>query len=418
MSKSYSGLIPDGRLLLAFSGGEDSLFLLSLLSEHARERSAALYVNHALRPPAELEREEELNKANCLKLGIPFILARLAPGEVEKAGEGVEDGARRLRYKVLFSYAREHGFDHILTAHHQDDQAETVLMRMLSGSPFYAWTGIRREEGLLCRPLLSVSKAEIKEEVRRRGLAFSSDSTNTDTSYLRNQVRKELLPALSAGEKELLSRIAENVGQIRRRYPPLDGGAGFFKRYDRRAVLEANPIALEETVYSLSLTGERITRSFIGELSKGAVRGSGKLEGFGLSFRFTSSEVLAYPVIDDFVLEVTDEDIVFQGLRLSHKVEDSRTLCFDASLFKPPVILRTSRPGDYVRLKGGWKRVQDMNKDWKIPYSLVLEDRKGIACVFARFLGGSDRLSVRFLGVPDAPAALAICPARCYISRQ
>lgn len=410
MSKSYSGLIPEGRLLLAFSGGEDSLFLLYLLSLYAKGRSVALYVNHAIRPEEELRREENLNCANAGRLGIPLVIVRLEPGAVEKSGEGTEDGARKLRYEALLGYARENGFDHVLTAHHRDDQAETVLMRILSGAPFYAWGGIREEDGLIARPLLKVPKEEIHKEVERLGLVASQDSTNSDRSYLRNSIRHGLLPLFDGDSKDLLSRIGDNVNALRRRCPPLDGGPLFYKRFPREEIMKAGPVTLERTVYSLSPSGERVSRSFISGIREGAERGSGKAEGHGLHIRFTQSEVFFYPLIDDFVLELGPEDTVFQGLRACHEAEDSKTLLFDVSLFKPPVILRTSRPGDYIRLKGSSKRVKDMERDWKVPYSLVVEDREGIAAVMARFLGASDRLSSRFLGIPEDPAALAICP--------
>ena len=200
MKASCSGRIPDsvplpeGRLLLAFSGGDDSLALLSVLSEKARSRSAALYVNHGIRPEDELIAEEERNRENARLAGIPLCIARLGRGEVEalaaRKGTGIEAAARELRYRALFSYMEEHGYQHILTAHHLDDQAETVAMRMLSSSPFYAWGGIRREDGVLFRPFLSFRKDEILSYLDARGLVPSVDSTNADTSGWINQINR------------------------------------------------------------------------------------------------------------------------------------------------------------------------------------------------------------------------------------
>ena len=126
---SCSGLIPEGfrlpegRLLLAFSGGEDSLFLMALLSLAAPDRSAALYINHGIRPSEELEREEELNRCNAAILGIPLEIRRIPRGDVERLSRekhiGMEAAARELRYGILRSYASENGYRRILTAHHR-----------------------------------------------------------------------------------------------------------------------------------------------------------------------------------------------------------------------------------------------------------------------------------------------------------
>lgn len=140
----------EGRLLVAFSGGEDSLFLLYVLSSLAPKRTAALYVNHNLRGEEELEREMELNRKNALELGVPFDIITIPPGEIRKASSerniGLEAAARDARYRALRLYADEHGFDYILTAHHMDDQTETVLMRMMEHSP--SGSGAESERGM------------------------------------------------------------------------------------------------------------------------------------------------------------------------------------------------------------------------------------------------------------------------------
>lgn len=178
--------IPDGKLLLAFSGGSDSLFLLSILSLLAPERTEAVYVNHSLRPREELDREIALNKNNAGKLGIPLSVFTIPKGSINSLSTekncGIEAAARELRYKILLEKARKDGFDWILTAHHREDQAETVLMRILSGSPFTSYQGIARADGMLFRPLLSVAKKDIMAYLEKSGLEWSEDSTNSDTS--------------------------------------------------------------------------------------------------------------------------------------------------------------------------------------------------------------------------------------------
>ena len=142
-------IIPEGKLLIAFSGGSDSLFLLSVLSEAAGDRTEAVYVNHHLRPETELREEIELNIRNAERLNIPLTIINVPEGEITKLAKekdcGVEAAAREVRYSILREKADNEHFDWILTAHHREDQAETVLMRILSGSPFTSYQGIRRE---------------------------------------------------------------------------------------------------------------------------------------------------------------------------------------------------------------------------------------------------------------------------------
>ena len=170
--KSFSGSIlsrvkipGEGKLLVAFSGGEDSLFLLSALSFLAPERTEALYVNHNIREEGELEGEIALNRKNASLLGIPLHTAVIPKGRIaERAAEeniGVEAAARDERYRALKSYAAENGFGWILTAHHEDDQTETVIMRMMDSSPFWQWGGIRERDGIVFRPILGISKIKI-----------------------------------------------------------------------------------------------------------------------------------------------------------------------------------------------------------------------------------------------------------------
>ena len=209
--------LPEGRLLLAFSGGEDSLFLMSLLSLIAPRRSAALYVNHGIRSGAELEREEAINAHNASLLGIPLVIKRIPEGDIKRLAKegniGIEAAARELRYGILRSYARDNGFDRILTAHHMDDQAETVLMRLLSGSPIYRLEGIKRENGRICRPFLSVEKELINSYIKEEGLEYSSDSTNTDTSYKRNFIRLNILPHLKKIDNDVHS-VSCNINPV------------------------------------------------------------------------------------------------------------------------------------------------------------------------------------------------------------
>ena len=407
--------LPEGRLLLAFSGGEDSLFLMSLLSLIAPERSAALYVNHGIRSGAELEREEAINAHNASMLGIPLVIKRIPEGDIKRLAKegniGIEAAARELRYGILRSYARDNGFDRILTAHHMDDQAETVIMRLLSSAPFYALGGIRRDDGMICRPLLDVPKETIRRGVARLGLEVSEDSTNSDTGYLRNSIRHRIMPMISPECRILLSRIADNVAELRKKAVILDGGDGFFLEYNREEFLSLDRLSQELTIFAaaekLGLHG-RFSRKLAAEIIDRIEIGSGRLLLPSISV-FPNGELFRiYPVLDRFVSGWDWNEMCIGRLCLRSEHVDSRTLIIDPEVVRPPVIFRSSEEGDRIHLRTGWKKVSELEKEWRVPYSAVLEDRIGVIAVFGAVFGGRDRLSSRFMDHPGVPVTLAL----------
>ena len=407
--------MPEGRLLLAFSGGEDSLFLMSLLSLIAPERSAALYVNHGIRSGAELEREEAINAHNASMLGIPLVIKRIPEGDIKRLAKegniGIEAAARELRYGILRSYARDNGFDRILTAHHMDDQAETVIMRLLSSAPFYALGGIRRDDGMICRPLLDVPKETIRKGVARLGLEVSEDSTNSDTGYLRNSIRHRIMPMISPECRGLLSRIADNVAELRKKAVILDGGDGFFLEYNREEFLSLDRLSQELTIFAaaekLGLHG-RFSRKLAAEIIDRIEIGSGRLLLPSISV-FPNGELFRiYPVLDRFVSGWDWNEMCIGRLCLRSDHVDSRTLIIDPEVVRPPVIFRSSEEGDRIHLRTGWKKVSELEKEWRVPYSAVLEDRIGVIAVFGAVFGGRDRLSSRFMDHTGVPVTLAL----------
>ena len=405
-------IIPDGRLLLAFSGGSDSLFLMHVLSLLAPGRCEALYVDHALRPRSELEAEMRLNRMNAAACGIPLSIVHLPEGLVARTaserGIGIEAAARSLRYDCLRRRAVEGGFDRILTAHHREDQVETVLMRMLQSSPFHAWQGIVEDDGTVFRPILSVPKSAIMRYLEDVGAKWSEDSTNCDPGYLRNSIRLCILPLISEEERSAISSIASNVAAFRRRFPPLadDGGV-----VSREAFLSSFPFQREDLVYALlSRYGfkGRVPRQVLDAVVRKAEDGRGSLEIGAVSAVFSSDTISFHPRLDDFAMEWKGGQLRFQGLVFGPVEPDSLTLIIDTDRLVPPVVLRTAREGDRVQLKEGAKKLSELGKDMRIPHSIVLEDRRGIEAVFARFAGGRDRLSEAMLSESRKGVALAI----------
>lgn len=195
-----NALITEGdKVLIAFSGGGDSIFLLhmlSLLKDKYGFSIAAAHLNHALR--AEADAEEQFARETAQSVGAEFYskkadIERLAA----ESGESCETAGRRLRYEFFGQLMSEHGFNKLATAHHRDDNAETILMHFLRGSGANGLKGIEymRADGII-RPILDISKQEISDCCHEQGWEYVTDSSNFEPIYTRNRVRLELIPEI------------------------------------------------------------------------------------------------------------------------------------------------------------------------------------------------------------------------------
>jgi len=186
------------RVLIALSGGADSVALAALLSEAREAFALTLYaasIDHGIRP--ESAGDAEFCRALCRRLDIPFLCARLdVPATAAARREGLESAARRLRYERLRQFKDEVGAELIALAHHMDDQAETVLMHLGRGAGTGGAGGMRALAGDLWRPLLGCRKAELTEYLRERGLDWREDRTNAVADNPRNAIRLHVMPAL------------------------------------------------------------------------------------------------------------------------------------------------------------------------------------------------------------------------------
>lgn len=210
------GVGPRDKALVALSGGADSTALLlsmkELLSKGAIAGLFAAHLHHGIRREGA-ERDLEFCKSLCERLAIPFSFGRAdAPGHAEANGKTLEEAARDLRYAFLERERERLRADVILTAHHANDQAETVLMHLLRGCGTAGLGGMHPRTGRIARPLLGVSKAQILAYLGERGQDYCRDETNADVFAQRNRVRIELMPFLeqvNPSAVEALCRTAE-----------------------------------------------------------------------------------------------------------------------------------------------------------------------------------------------------------------
>jgi len=196
-------------VLAAVSGGGDSIALLHALSRLAKPLGIAVVahgVDHGLRPEAAAELD--LAEALARRFEIPFQRSRAV---LEKRGN-LQAAARNARREALRQAARASGCDYIATAHHADDRAETLLIRMLRGSGPRGLAVLPAKSGTWIRPLIRVRKSQILAHLTRHALRYACDPSNSDPRFLRTRVRMEVLPlleSLSPGVVDHLNALAD-----------------------------------------------------------------------------------------------------------------------------------------------------------------------------------------------------------------
>ena len=207
-----------GTILCAVSGGRDSVCLLHYLHGISRERNFSLAVghyNHHMRPTAQ--RDEDFVRHLCGELGVPFYTDGCdVVASAARAGLGVEEMGRRLRYEFLEQLADRLGAQRIATAHHMADQAETVLLNLLRGTGPEGLGGIPPVRGRLIRPLLNTPRREIETYLERFGLGHVEDETNESLAFARNRLRKNAMPELEQINGALRQNIARTAAIVRR----------------------------------------------------------------------------------------------------------------------------------------------------------------------------------------------------------
>jgi tRNA(Ile)-lysidine synthase len=229
-------------IVLAVSGGPDSIALMWLAARWRRAlargpRLIAVTVDHGLRPEAAAEAREVKRLARSLDL--PHRTLRWTG---PKPRTGLPAAARAARYRLLAQAARASGATHILTAHTRDDQAETLLMRMLRGSGIAGLASMARESErdglLLARPFLDISKSQLIATLEKAKVGFAEDPTNRDTSFTRPRLRT-LMPVLAAegGDTRSLVRLASRLARANAAVEVLvDGAERYLALKDRHAL--------------------------------------------------------------------------------------------------------------------------------------------------------------------------------------
>ncbi|MCS7197895.1 MAG: tRNA lysidine(34) synthetase TilS [Candidatus Bipolaricaulota bacterium] len=394
------------RVLVAVSGGVDSVVLLHVLQELKKELKLSLAVahfDHGIRPDSAQDAEFVSKLARSLRLKLYTERADV-PAYAQAHKLSLEVAARELRYQFLEKIAQAHKFNKIALGHTLNDQAETLLMRLLRGSGLEGLAGIppvrSSEHCQYIRPLIECSRQQIEAYAKTHKLRWREDPTNYDTRILRNKIRHELIPILKEYNPNLLEALGRTARLLGQAAQHLEREADqafrelLIKKNAHELMLDLKKffrlseylqaLVLRRAVFALQPQCELGADHIETVLSWASRRGAGELSlpaGVRVLRRHDqiviTTQPAAAPKRFEYLLTVPGETVLPElGWRFSTALTLPSSLrssppgmkvVLDADKIRGALVVRNRRPGDRILLKGGTKKLQDFFVDAKIP---------------------------------------------------
>jgi tRNA(Ile)-lysidine synthase len=204
-------------IIIGLSGGPDSMFLLHMLGALKEQYNLTLiaaHLNHEWR--TEADAEEELCRTIAAQSQIPFVSAKLSSLSLTKKPNGSkEEYARAMRRHFLQQVMREHNANSIALGHHAQDQQETFFIRLIRGTSLAGLTGMYPRHGFYIRPLLETNKLEIMQWLNTNNISYATDASNESDNYLRNRVRKNVIPALVECDERWNNNFLTTISRLK-----------------------------------------------------------------------------------------------------------------------------------------------------------------------------------------------------------
>ncbi|MCX8096670.1 MAG: tRNA lysidine(34) synthetase TilS [Spirochaetes bacterium] len=425
-------LVSEGdKILVSLSGGVDSVVLLNVLDNLKAKlgiQLGAIHINHLLR---HLSSRDELFCINlCNEMGIPCFTFRKNVREFARENNlSIEEAGRIVRYSTIRQFARENGFTKIATAHHIDDNIETLFLRIFKGTSLKGLLLIRPKFQNIIRPLIEITKYEIIEYAKEQKLSFIIDETNYSNEYERNYVRNIIIPTIYPRFPNFREKIYNLISDLRDLY-------SIVEMLTKNAINQYVVFEKDSAVINLKITEDYpkiITREVVKKIlsyfktpisRKVLDRISYETRGYGnkvvVKFKniivlreydklrikkiehysrepkktkISEVEFISYFDVDIDVCELDVNENFIQKI----KTNSSRVLYFDLDGVKK-VEIRRREKGDYIKLDFGNKKIKDILIDEKIPLSerdkaVVVDSNKGIVGIYY----GKIRVASNFL---------------------
>lgn len=399
------------KILIGFSGGKDSTFLLFAfwqLKDHLNLKLFAFHLNHLLRGE-EAERDEKFCREFCRRLKIPLVVKRYDVKRYAKRNKiSLEEAGRLIRYRFFEEVRKKKGLDFIALGHNATDNCETMLLALIKGQGLSGIAGIPEKRDRIIRPLIGIKMEEIEGCLKENNIPYVFDITNLSLSHPRNYIRQIILPFL----KEINPNLEETMHQTAQILQEEDA-------YQKKVVEEKIGEGIRKVKggylidkkiflsYNLAIR-RRLLKEMFADMSFldiekviGLMKKSSGKEVFlkGGLWAVSEPEAVFIGTLPqtkgekERVLKMGLNQIEDMGLELELRVRDKGITYgqkmmeyFDWNKVFPPLFLRRWRPGDFLVYEEGIKKLQDLFVDCKIPKRLkvnipILFDQKGILWV-------------------------------------
>lgn len=389
--------LKDKKLLIAISGGLDSVVLTHLFNQLNFDISLA-HCNFKLRNEESNLDEEFVIKLSQKSSNQIFTIQFNTDKFATENKLSTQIAARELRYNWFQELIKKHNFDYVLTAHHADDNLETILINLTRGTGLDGFTGIPKINGNIVRPLLAFSRDEIAAFAKENGIDWREDKSNASTKYIRNKIRHQVLPVLKEINPNLLDTFAKTIENLQESKQIIDD-----------KIVDISSEILKETDGILKINIDKINqlsnpKAYVYQLLKAynftewndvynlLSAQSGK-QVFSKTHRLLKDrDFLLLSKIDvenhqqeNFFIEENKTEIlkpihlVLETV-LEKSTENKQTIYIDKDLLKYPLIVRKWQNGDYLYPLGmqGKKKLSKYFKDEK--FSLIEKENTWLLC--------------------------------------
>ncbi|TND09226.1 MAG: tRNA(Ile)-lysidine synthase [Bacteroidetes bacterium] len=410
-------LLPGDRVLLAVSGGVDSVVLLHLFMESGFDFGVA-HINHKLRG-AESDEDARFVAELAAASGKKFFGHTIDDLDSQIAkGESLQSAARRIRYAFLEKTVSENNFDCIATAHHLDDNLETVLINLLRGSGVSGLRGMLPKQHGIIRPLLFANRKEIEAYAGKEKLHWRHDSSNDSDDYTRNRLRHQVIPSLKEMQPGLEKVLGQMTDRLRQTELLLQAAADEYRKTCTEetatgTVIDAQKLAAlpaPETLLHLWLRDKNFHAVQLADALQTALAGESGASFFSSTHRLLCDrgKIHVLEISEPFAAELLIEKHGnLPGIHIDDFTGDGETKksaspfseFFDSGALSFPLLLRPWRPGDRFIPLGmkQHKKISDFLVDQKVPLhekekTLVLESGGEIAWVVGHRISESFKI--------------------------
>ena len=393
------------RILVAISGGPDSVFLAWALHQLGYEVGLA-HVNYQMRAE-DSDQEQALVESYGQRWGVPVYLKKVEGRTLTEGSKAsFQTVARQIRYAFFEEIQAKHSYTYLATAHHKDDQVESLLMSLVKGSPFHVFKGIPIKINSIIRPLLEVGKEEILAALAKVGLSYGTDVSNQSNVYLRNQIRNLVVPELLKINPSFSDRLTHSFQhyQLQQRFlvDRLGAWAADFEegnilnwgRFQEETGEAFVPVFVANILQKWGLHGHEV-EACLGLIDSQV--GKWVKTSIGRMYKITDGLEWQEHQASFTELKMGEEEVVgthaFGKDRVSIErvekqevaIQEKGVHYVDLEKVRFPITIRTWKEGDKMKPLGmnGKKNISDILNGMKVSPAIksgfvVLEDQKGI----------------------------------------